>query len=173
MKPVLGKLTLTVPALMLLAACASPVGKNNTADAINSAMDAVVAESTKAGKSEAVNKALLPPLSVSMPEVDNKPVEARFDLAVNNTAAQQVFTAIVSGTRYSILIPSDVSGNMSLNLKDVTVLEALEAIRETYGYDYKVDGTRIYIQPISMQTRIYQVSYLTGQIGRASCRERV
>jgi MSHA biogenesis protein MshL len=157
MKPIIGMLALAV-----LSACAAPVGRNTTADAIRQEMDAV-AESAKAGKPDAVNNALLPPLAVGVPALDNKPVETRFDLAVNNTAAQQVFTAIVSGTRYSILVPADVSGSMSLNLKDVTVLDALEAIRETYGYDYRVDGTRIYVQPISMQTRIYQVSYLTGQ----------
>lgn len=157
MKPIIGLLALAV-----LSACATPVGHNTTADAIRQEMDAA-AESSKTGKPEAVNNALLPPLTVGVPALDNKPVETRFDLAVNNTAAQQVFTAIVSGTRYSILVPADVSGNMSLNLKDVTVLDALEAIRETYGYDYRVDGTRIYVQPISMQTRIYQVSYLTGQ----------
>lgn len=157
MKPIIGLLALAV-----LSACATPVGRNSTADVIKQEMDAV-AESSKTGKPDAVNNALLPPLAVGVPALDNKPVETRFDLAVNNTAAQQVFTAIVSGTRYSILVPADVSGSMSLNLKDVTVLDALEAIRETYGYDYRVDGTRIYVQPISMQTRIYQVSYLTGQ----------
>jgi len=157
MKPIIMLLALAV-----LTACATPPGRNVTADAINQEMDSA-AESSKTGKPDAVSNALLPPLSAGIPAFDNKPVEVRFDLAVNNTAAQQVFTAIVSGTRYSILIPADVSGSISLNLKDVTVLEALEAIRETYGYDYKVDGSRIYIQPISIQTRIYQVSYLTGQ----------
>ena len=148
--------------LAVLSACASPVGHNSTADAIKQEMNRAMETSTPA-KPDAVSNALLPPLTVGMPAIDSKQAETRFDLVVNNTAAQQVFTAIVSGTRYSILVPSDVSGSLSLNLKDVTVLEALEAIRETYGYDYKVDGSRIYIQPISMQTRIYQVSYLTGQ----------
>lgn len=151
-----------VLALLLLSACAGPVGRNTTADAIKQEMDRI-AESTKPAKPDAVNKALLPPLPSGIEALDNKPVESRFDLAVNNTPVQQVFTAIVSGTRYSILVPADVSGYISLNLKDVTVLEALEAIRETYGYDYKIDGSRIFVQPISMQTRIYQVSYLTGQ----------
>ncbi|HEU0187973.1 MAG TPA: secretin N-terminal domain-containing protein [Gallionellaceae bacterium] len=157
MKPIIGLL-----ALAMLSACATPPGKNTTADAIKQEMDAAAA-SAKGAKPDAVSDALLPPLAAEMPQLDSKPLEPRFDLAVNNTSAQQVFTAIVSGTRYSILVPADVSGSMSLNLKDVTVLDALEAIRETYGYDYKVDGTRIYVQTIGMQTRIYQVSYLTGQ----------
>lgn len=155
-------------AVLALSACATPPGRNTTADAINREMDAVVQEraahkATGPNQLNAVNDALLPPLTLSMPAADSKPLETKFDLSVNNTPANQVFTAIVSGTRYSILVPADVSGSISLHLKDVTVFEALEAIREVYGYEYKVDGSRIYIQGISMQTRIYQVSYLTGQ----------
>ena len=138
-------------------------GPNTTADSIRHEMDAAAQENTRQSKPEEVNNALLPPLSVNMPKVDSKPLEAKFDLTVNNTPASQVFMAIVSGTRYSMLVHPDVSGNISLNLKDVTVFEALEVIREMYGYEYKVDAARIYIQPISMQTRIFQVNYLTGQ----------
>lgn len=158
MKRILGML-----ALLALSACSTAPGRNATADAINREMDAVVQERANAKKANAVNDALLPPLTLSMPAVDTKPLENKFDLSVNSTPANQVFTAIVSGTRYSILVPADVSGYISLHLKDVTVFEALEAIREVYGYEYKVDGSRIYIQGVSLQTRIYQVNYLTGQ----------
>ena len=158
MKPILWILV-----LLALSACSSTTkGRNVTADAINNEMDAVVQERAKGSKSNAVNDALLPPLGSSLPIVDSKPLETKFDLSVNNTPANQVFAAIVSGTRYSVVVPGDVSGYITLHLKDVTVFEALEAIREVYGYEYKVDGSRIYIQGISMQTRIYQVSYLTG-----------
>ena len=153
---------LWILALAGMSACTAPNPKNTTADTIRREMDAAAQESAKPSKQDAVNNALLPPLSVTMPKMDGKSLETRFDLTVNNTPASQVFTAIVSGTRYSMLVHPDVSGNISLNLKDVTVLEALEAIRELYGYEYKVDGARIYIQPISLQTRLFQVSYLTG-----------
>lgn len=148
-------------ALLLLAGCATPGGKNTTAEVIQREMDQATQASTQSA--DAVNKALLPPLSAEMPKIENKPLETRFDLTVNNTPASQVFMAIVSGTRYSMLLHPDISGNVSLNLKDVTVFEALEAIHEIYGYDYKADGTRIYIQPLTLQTRIFQVNYLTGQ----------
>jgi len=118
-----------------------------------------------------VDQALLPPLAVSPAQTDTKLLETKFDLAVNSTPAKHVFMAIVSGTRYSVLVHPDVSGTISLNLKDVTVFDALEAIREMYGYDYKVEGTRIYIQPLTLQTRLFQVSYLTGQReGKSSLR---
>jgi MSHA biogenesis protein MshL len=71
--------------------------------------------------------------------------------------------SIATGTRYSMLVHPQVSGALSLNLKDVTIREALDSIRELYGYDYKIEGTRIFIHPAGLQTRIFQVNYLTGQ----------
>jgi MSHA biogenesis protein MshL len=111
----------------------------------------------------AVSEALLPPLRMDMPDLRGQPLDRRFDLSVNNAPAVQVFMSIVSGTRYSMLVHPQVSGTLSLNLKDVTIREALDSIRELYGYDYKVDGTRIFIQPAGLQTRIFQVNYLPGQ----------
>lgn len=156
------KRTLSMLVLAALAACAAPASKSSTANAIRDEMNAAVQESVDSGKAqEAVNNALLPPVEAGIPK-GTEPPEVRFDLTVNDTPAKQVFMAIVSGTRYSMLVHPDVTGNISLNLKNVTVFDALEAIRNLYGYEYKVDGTRIYIQPISLQTRIFQVNYLTG-----------
>lgn len=165
------KRALGILALLILSACATGgSSKNSAADKIKQEMDAAVA-SREVAKAETVDQALLPPLAVAPTQPDNKPLEPKFDLAVNNTAAKHVFMAIVSGTRYSVLVHPDVNGFISLTLKDVTVFDALEAIREMYGYDYKVDGTRIYIQPLTLQTRLFQVSYLTGQRdGRSSLR---
>ena len=147
----------------VLAGCATPSSRSRTADAIQREMNQAAQDSAQPGKSDAVSNALLPPLALVMPRLDNKSLDAKFDLTVNNTPVQQVFMAIASGTRYSMLLHPDVSGSISLNLKDVTVFEALEAIREMYGYDYKMDSARIYIQPLTLQTRIFQVNYLTGQ----------
>lgn len=158
---------------LLLLACSTEGSKINTGKIkkeIQQEMDTLAEESANSKKPDPVGDALLPPLGVAV-SGDNKPVEGKFDLAVNNTSASQVFMAIVSGTRYSVLVHPDVAGSISLNLKDVTVFDALEAIRELYGYDYKVDGPRIYVQPLTLQTRIFQVNYLTGQRdGRSSLR---
>lgn len=162
------KILLWLGAALLAAGCAAPAGKNQTSNAIQREMAQAAQESAQPS---AVNNALLPPLAVDMPKVEDKPLETKFDLSVNNTPVNQVFMAIVSGTRYSMLLHPEVGGNISLNLKDVTVFEALEAIREMYGYDYKIDGTRIYIQPLTLQTRIFQVNYLTGtRAGTSSVR---
>lgn len=122
------------------------------------------AESTrKPVSADAVKNALLPPLKIELPRGSAKPAEQRFDLTVNNAPAREVFLSIVTGTRYSMLVHPEVSGTISVNLKDATVPEALEAIRDLYGYDYKIEGNRIVIQPRTIQTRVFQINYITGQ----------
>jgi MSHA biogenesis protein MshL len=92
-------------------------------------------------------------------------------LVVNHAPANQVFMALVSGTRYSMLVHPDIKETISINLNDVTLHEALEAIRELYGYEYKIQDTRVYIQPVTLQTRLFQVNYLAGRrVGRADVR---
>ncbi len=110
-----------------------------------------------------VDQALLPPPRMEMPELRGRPIEPRFDLSVSNAPAAQVFMSIVAGTRYSMLLHPGVSGTISVNLKDVTIREALDSLRELYGYDYRAEGTRIFVQPAGLQTRIFQVNYLPGQ----------
>ncbi len=129
------------------------------------------ATAQKGSQPNAVREALLPPLRAEMPKVPGAPVEPRFDLVVNTAPAQQVFMSIVSGTRYSMIVNPAVSGTLSLNLKDVTVREALEAIREVYGYEFRIDGTRIYVESAGLQTRVFQVNYLIGlRSGRSDVR---
>ncbi len=114
---------------------------------------------------------MLPPIVVEMPKADGKPVESRFDLSVNNAAASEVFMAIVSGTRYSMIVHPSIKEQLSVNLKDVTVREALDTLREMYGYEYKVQGNRILIEPVTLQTRVFRVNYLlSARKGRSEIR---
>jgi MSHA biogenesis protein MshL len=150
--------------LLIAAGCQTPQDKQRptTMEQINDEMTRAVRESAKPAAPDVVSQALLPPLKILIPS-GPRAVEPKFDLVVSNAPANQVFMGIVSGTRYSMLVHPDVTGTISVNLKDVTVLEALDAIRELYGYDYKLDGTRIYIQPLTLQTHVFQVNYLMSQ----------
>jgi MSHA biogenesis protein MshL len=93
---------------------------------------------------------------------------ARFDLSVSNAAAAQVFMQIASGTPYNMLVSPDVSGQISMTLKDSTVLEAMESIRELFGYDFRVSGNRIFVYSNAVQTRLYRINYLPGRREGAS-----
>ena len=146
----------------LLAGCAShQKAPGATFDRIGEELQSAVAGKAKT-LDEAINQAMLPPLQLDLP-VSAQSVEPRFDLAVSNAPAAQVFMALVSGTRYSMLLAPEVSGNVTVNLKNVTVRESLETLRDLYGYEFRVQGTRIFIQPNTMQTRIFQINYLAGK----------
>jgi MSHA biogenesis protein MshL len=110
---------------------------------------------------QAVLQSLLPPLTIELPKEAAAPGQ-RFDLTVTNAPAPQVLASIVSGTRYSMVVHPDIKGTMSLNLKDVTISEVLNSVREVYGYEYKVEGTRIFVFPPTLQTRMFKVDYLTS-----------
>jgi len=110
---------------------------------------------------DAMDKSLMPPLAPQTSTAAQ--VEAHFDLSVVNAPASQVFMALVSGTRYSMLLPPDLSGSITINLKDVTVMEALDTIREIYGYEFRIQGKRIFIEPNTVKTRVFQINYLSSQ----------
>ena len=158
-------------AIASIAGCAEPPLRPDTYGRISSEIDRAIAERTAAASPDAVNRALVPPLVVEMPRTDSRPLDQRFDLNVNNAPAPQVFLAIVSGSRYSMIVHPDVRGSISVNLRNVTVTEALDTLRDLYGYEYRVQGDRITIQPVALQTRVFPVNYLQAtRTGRSDLR---
>jgi len=104
------------------------------------------------------------------PTADNAPVPParRFDLSVNNAPAAQVFMQLASGSGYNVLVSPEVSGQVSVTLKDSTLPEAMETLRELYGYDYRITGTRVLVYPNTVQSRLYRINYLPGRRQGAS-----
>ena len=108
---------------------------------------------------DSITDALLAPLDQA--DISAKTVsEPRFDIAAENTEARALFMSLVEGTPYSMVVHPDVSGNITLKLKNVTIEEALNTIREIYGYDFRRQGMRFMVLGKGMQTRLYPVSYL-------------
>lgn len=125
---------------------------------------------TAAGKmssSMVMKPSVVPAAPVVVPTlVQDKPresTEARFDLSISNAPAKQVFMQLGTGTPYSVLVAPEVSGVVSLQLKNTTVIEALEALRDLYGYDFRVTGKRVMIYPNIVQTRVFKINYLPGR----------
>lgn len=152
--------TITALIVASLAACAAPA-KRETYDLIDAELERAAQTPVKPAAPDAVAEALLPPIQIDVP-APSQPLEERFNVTFNNVPAPQFFMSIVSGTRYNMLVHPDVTGTISANLKDVTVPEALEAIRELYGYEYSIEGNRIIVRPAGMRTQVFQVNYLPG-----------
>ncbi len=152
-------------ALMLLVALAvagcttpSPGWRNAAREDIDKTLDQARASNQSVPTD--VRKALLPPIEINLPQGRTAPLEPRFDLAVNNASVRQVFLGIVEGTPYSMVLHPGVGGAVTLNLKNVTVPEAMNAIRHVYGYEYRLEGNRFFVLGREMQTRLFMVNYL-------------
>jgi MSHA biogenesis protein MshL len=86
--------------------------------------------------------------------------EPRFNIAVVNAPAKSFFLGLVKDTPYNMVVHPDVSGDISLDLKKVTVPEVLEMTRELYGYDYRKLPAGYLVLPATLQTRMFYVNYV-------------
>lgn len=144
----------------LLAGCAAdrPLRTPDVSDAVRADLPPAATPKSVAVPSR-ISDALAEPAPPAVPLAP----EPKLDLLVNNAQAREVFLAIVTDTRYSMLLHPDVTGTLSVTLRGVTVVEALEAIRDVYGYDFKIEGRRITIYGPTLQTRIFTVNYPHSQ----------
>jgi MSHA biogenesis protein MshL len=148
---------------LVLAGCSNQhIYRGDAYDRINQEMQAA-AESrpNRQAINEALGRAVVPPLQLDAPAAAKS--EPRFNLAVNNAPVAQVLTALVSGTPYSMIFSPELEGSVSLNLKNVTVREVLDTLRDVYGYDYRVQGKRIQVQSNTLQTRLFKINYLANR----------
>ncbi len=166
--------------LALTTACSSmyPTPDLSTQDRVTRELSQ--AASNKSGASNAVmppavlNELLLPSLNSLVRQSPSRVKEQHFDLVVNDAPIAQVLSGLVAGTEYSIMLKpvsaqsAAASGEVletrvSLNLKNITLFQALDALRDVYGYDYTLDKQRILVQPAQLQTQLYYVNYILGQ----------
>jgi MSHA biogenesis protein MshL len=143
---------------VLIAGCqTSPIRwSDEAADTINRNL----AQAKTATVPSDVSRELMPPLEIKVPDGSTAPLDPRFDIAVSNAPARQVFMGLVEGTPYDMVLPPDLGGTITLNLKNVSVPEAMNAIRTVYGYEYRRDGRRFFVMGREMQTRLFNVNYL-------------
>ena len=174
MKPLLARLMMKREFLLILPlilpACALPPQKAQTdvQHTMVGALDDAAKTSQEAAEARAkLNQALLPQIQPGTATVDAsappKPPVQRFDMLVNNAPARQVFMSIASGTPYSMILDPGLDGMISVSLKDVTVEDALSALRSQYGYDYRIEGKTIFVNSLEEQTRIFSINYLSLQ----------
>jgi MSHA biogenesis protein MshL len=131
-----------------------------------------------------LNEMLMPSLNSLLSKLPTRTQEQRFDLVVNDAPIAQVLSGLAAGSDYSILLkpanrvstfealgPANVrvdpssllETKVSLNLKNINLFQALDALRDVYGYDYSIDKQRILVQAAQLQTQLFYVNYILGQ----------
>jgi MSHA biogenesis protein MshL len=160
---------------LLLSACATsqPPAPSSAAKLLPEIRQGLAEPSKPAAEAvpPEVSRELLPPADLSVSKLAGKPAEPRFDLNVVGLPVAQVFEALARDTRYSIAVDPELKASVTVSLKDVTLIEALETLRDLYGFEYRVQGSRIFVQQPVLQTRVFQVNYpVTTRSGRSDLR---
>jgi MSHA biogenesis protein MshL len=129
-------LLLTLGTIAGLSGCAAPgvVRVPNARESVQAELQASrapVAAPVASPAPPAVQAEAAPPPAAPRPDATPEP---RFDLIVSGASARDVFLSMVTDTRYSMLMHPELTGTLSVTLRGVTVREALESIRDVYGY---------------------------------------
>jgi len=143
--------------IFLLVACAQSPTETVVADAINKAAE----ESQKRPVStvpSVVKDTLLNPSPV--PNLLTKESVKRFDISVNNVPASLFFANLMSSTNANIIVHPDIEGDITLSLKQVSVSELLNVVRDVYGYAYKYENNIYTVYSKKLRTEIFTVNYI-------------
>ncbi len=106
-----------------------------------------------------VSDSLVPTLDSNLPHA-GQISPRRFDVIADKMPTKVFFMGLVDGTPYNMVVDPSIEGTVSLNLKNVTIIEAMDAVKDMYGYQYHRTSYGFEVLPQEIQTEIFAVNYL-------------
>lgn len=148
--------------ISLVVACAPQPRNGVSVDAIQNALEAPPAVASEKlvppPPPQAVRAALVPDSGSLSPE--KAASEPRFDIAASQVAAREFFMGLIEGSSVNMVVHPQVTGEISVDLKNTTIEEVLQVIHNVYGYPYFKTGNVYQVMPAGLQARTFQVNYL-------------
>ncbi len=83
-----------------------------------------------------------------------------FSIHARDSNIQDVLLAFSKESDLNIVIDPELSGKVTIDLKGVTLKEALNAILSSLGWTYQIDGKFIKISKLQMETRLFTLNYI-------------
>ena len=118
-------------------------------------------------------------LSAAATTQNNSPL---FNVSVNQLPARTFFLSLISDAGVNVVAHPDISGAISLELKNVGIRDVLDVTREVYGYEYKFANNIYTIFPRKLRTEVLPINYLdvtrvgvtdtSVQVGKISSRDQ-
>lgn len=162
----LQRLALLSLSVLMLSSC-TPTDRSNERLAAEDAIDEVAAQQ----REQKANAKTVPP-EVNKALLNNqflayggaaKSNNERFDVSVSNVPAKAFFLGLVNGTGVNVVVHPEVTGTVTLDLKNVTVNDVLRVTRDIYGYEFKQDRGIYTIYSNAVRTEVFQINYLDVQ----------
>ena len=146
--------------LLATSGCETPLPREH----VVTEMEKIVQDSADSQPSPdlptSVADALLPSLALDAASTPELADDQRFDISVDGAPAPQFFMSLVEGTQYNMVVHPEVQGDLTLRLRNVTISEVMEAVRDVYGFEFVRTGYGFQVLPGHLQARIYQINFL-------------
>ncbi|MEO3678458.1 pilus (MSHA type) biogenesis protein MshL [Rheinheimera sp. FR7-31] len=92
-----------------------------------------------------------------------QPALPRFNVAATDASLNDFFASLVADTPYSVVLHPQISGSISLQLKQVTLPETMAIVQQLYGFDIRQQGLVFKVYPPGLRTESIAVNYLMLQ----------
>lgn len=92
-----------------------------------------------------------------------QPALPRFNVAATDASLNDFFSSLVADTPYSVVLHPQISGSISLQLKQVTLPETMAIVQQLYGFDIRQQGLVFKVYPPGLRTESIAVNYLMLQ----------
>jgi len=137
--------------LLLAVGCASPPTKERTK------LPSQMVEPTKP---QPPPKEKLEELVMPQREEAKKVQERLYTFFARDASIHDVLLAFSRESEFNIVIDPELSGKVTIDLKRVTLKEALDAILSPLGWNYRVDGKFIKVLRPQIETRLFTLNYI-------------
>ena len=152
MKPKSNFIFFLILILILVIGCASPPKKEQAKPSVQPKVTT---------PSQPAPEVTLKELVIPQKEEAKKVPEKLFSFYARDASIQDVLLAFSRESDLNIVIDPEISGKVTIDLKRVTLREALDAILFPLGWTYQIDGRFIRITRPQMETRLFTLNYIT------------
>lgn len=87
----------------------------------------------------------------------------KYDINARGVDARSFFAGLVQDTPFSVAIHPEVSGTISLDLKQVSLDQVFSLVTDIFGYHIQKQGSIYRVFPAGMRTETFSVNYLVMQ----------
>lgn len=137
--------------LLWAVGCAAPLKKERTQ---------LPSQKVEPAKPQPPPEEKLKELVIPQREEAKKVPEKLYSFFARDSNIQDILLAFSKESDYNIVIDPELSGKVTIDLKRVTLKEALDAILFPLGWTYRIEGKFIKIMRPQMESRFFTLNYL-------------
>jgi len=110
-------------------------------------------------RAEKSPKKSLPGLIVTEVEGKREP-QRLYSFSLRDADIREVLLAISKQTSFNVVVDPDVEGSVTVDLKNVTLSDALDTLTDLLNLSYKVKRNLIWVSIPKLETRIFSLQYV-------------